>query len=483
MEHHSKPEIGVDEEAPSFDSPHSSASMDRNPKRGKLSQKRPNTIDTSPTITTVDSYDLRSPSTAALTIEHSVKTEKSSDRILQKMKKPILIILGLILSGSSAFFFQRWLTIPGLNHQIERLEAQNARLAILNDELESQVDRLADETDRLGIEVDRLSNENDRYAHVNDQLAANITELKFQNDVLNVSLQLFLGQNGQLNESVTKLAIANVELRAQVNIYVTLNDILNTTALRLEQEVDRLARTNEDLVDTNTNLWQAIDVLSNETSALSGRNEYLNQTVQNLNAEVVILSTEIDRLHILTSNLGSVVRFLNETAASIDQNFDEFAAYLASQTDYYRFLVVNTLELLHLQQISNWDCDFRSFFATESFANNRSQPIGVSRYAEVMAYVDNHILTGLCLSKLDFEEYLDSEVVKSGVFPPANVSVNELTRAVNMYSTLALQFYFPPSMPNGGDGFGLTPMEWSDASYQCEKLGSTRQYKFFVKQQ
>ena len=57
------------------------------------------------------------------------------------------------------------------------------------------------------------------------------------------------------------------------------------------------------------------------------------------------------------------------------------------------------------------------------------------------------------------------EVVKRGVLPPVEVTVEELTAGVNQYTTLALNHYYPDPAEEG-----LSPDDWADASYACAFL-------------
>ncbi|KAI2506554.1 hypothetical protein MHU86_7869 [Fragilaria crotonensis] len=277
--------------------------------------------------------------------------------------------------------------------------------------------------------------------------------------------------NGELNSTAIDLMVEITLLQRLNKSLVGQNQALNLTVTELSNQVDELELVNDKLTTTTNTLWTSIDRLSNETATLSMMNEELNFTVIDLRNEITNLTGEVDRLNRLTVNLATLVPFLNETASSIDQSLDNVTDFLARQIDTNRVLVMESLENLYRQRTSSWDCDFREFFLTEPFVSNRNASIGTGSYPEVMDYIDERILSDLCLDKTDFEAFLGNYVNSADL---SNASFDQLQQAVGEYTGLAIQYYFTPGFaPNS-----LTSTEWAEASYDCKNLSPSVSFRF-----
>merc|ERR1712176_1175673 len=113
-----------------------------------------------------------------------------------------------------------------------------------------------------------------------------------------------------------------------------------------------------------------------------------------------------------------------------------------------------------------WDCDFIDSFGIKDWSQDENLPIGAEDYQQVASYLDEVLFTELCLALTDFEKFLDEEVVLQGMVPPVDVNVNQLIAGVNLYTTLALDYYFP----DPGEIGGLTPDDCPAAYYRCDFL-------------
>lgn len=430
----------------------------------------PSSIMTSPTLDSEDSMANGKDATTdrTVTFEHSITSkEKSTGR---RLSKPLFALIGavtLLTTGSAAYFFTDWLSIPGLKTQVQRLESQVSELERQVDELTHQVDRLEDQVDRLGGEVDRLENATDRYAMLNGELNNTLLEYQRQNGVLNESLAEYASLNQQLEGTVQELDEQNEQLEGLVDIYSGLNQDLNRTVASLTNEVDRLGTINFELAQTNDDLWASIDVLSNETAALSVINDGLNLTVFALQDEVVELASEIDRLDALSEDLATVVSFLNETTITIDQTVDAFTDFLSQEITRNRILAMNSIRNLYRQRTGFWGCDFREYFLTEQFVQDRSAPIGSAKFPDVIDYVEEWVLSDLCLDTGDFVLYLAREHAS-----PTDVSFDDMVQAVGAYTDLAMAYYFPSSNQTG-----LSPTNWGEAHYNCDNLPQVLLYR------
>jgi myosin heavy subunit len=399
-------------------------------------------------------------------IEHKVKVAHNKFGTARKLTKPLVAAIATVLlltTGSAAYFFSEFLTIPGLKTQVDRLEGQIAELQLQVNELETQVDRLKGQVDRLDREVDRLSNATDRLSQVNDELEQNVHNYAVENDRLNASVSFFAKLNTKLNSTVEELSNEVNDFKNENEFLVEINQGLNLTVTELSDKVQELDVFNDQLLKANSNLSKSVDHLVNETAKLAMMNEALNDTATDLRNEISSLSSEVDRLDRLTINLKNLVSFLNETALNIDESFDSMTDFLSKQIESNRVLVMETLENLYRQRISNWDCDFREFFLSEFFVSNRDAPIGIDLYPKAIGYIEERVLSDLCLNTVDFEGFLE-EFMK--LTKTSDASFNQLQQAAGQYTGLAVNYYFSPSAVTNS----TTSVQWAEANYNCNNL-------------
>jgi len=407
-------------------------------------------------------------STVTIEHRHVNKTGRSSTSRLLGMRKPIIALLGLYLvgiTGASAFLAQQFLTIPGLNAQIEELGKEV-------DRLEEQVDRLEGEVDRLAEQVDRLEDANDRFEQLNDELEANNEEYSRQNDRLEASNSYYAELNGRLNISNNELELLNKALNASNAEYSRLNAELTKTTEELNEQVDVLQVVNSNLTDTLIEYVKLSDGLSNETDRLDRLNDDLADNLLNLNKTLSGVRQENNRLNFLIDDLTTVTSFLNETANTMEQTYEAIAEFLANQIVANRAILSETLHNTYRQQTSSWVTGFSIRFATEPFSSDGTVPIGSSAFPQVMDYVDKNVLSDLCLDASDFESFL---ALRVGSPPPSvNATLNDLIPAVMMYTSDALDYYFP----DAGEIGGLTEADWSDSSFRCKRLPVEKKFLY-----
>ncbi|CAB9524920.1 expressed unknown protein [Seminavis robusta] len=217
------------------------------PTKAKLSRDGP-PLSPSHTATTFPSDG--SPPT--VTIDHKVSRSSRGvgGSLLLGMSKPVFALVAatvLATSGSAAWFFSEWLSIPGLKEQVSALEVEVTRL-------ETQVVRLEHQVSRLSQEVDDLAFENDRYSMLNAQLNETAQEYQILNNQLNASTTRLESLNEQLGHSNGLFAELNAELSNQNQVYSSLNLELNQTQLELSALNDDLLSVVTFLNETSTNL-------------------------------------------------------------------------------------------------------------------------------------------------------------------------------------------------------------------------------------
>ena len=105
---------------------------------------------------------------------------------------------------------------------------------------------------------------------------------------------------------------------------------------------------------------------------------------------------------------------------------------------------------------------------TKPFATDRSQVIGEDDYLDVLEYVDERILSELCLDPADFADRLRQRYES-----PQRITTNQLLSSVSAYTSDALEYYFPT-----GDKMGLSSLDWSNAGFRCEHLPLDLRYAY-----
>jgi uncharacterized coiled-coil protein SlyX len=159
------------------------------------------------------------------------------------MSKPVFALVAatlLITSGSAAWFFSQWLSIPGLQQEVARLEEQ---------------------VGRLSKEVDDLAYENSRYSVLNAKLNETVVEYQSLNTQLNASTARLESLNMQLNRSNSVFAELNLQLSSQNQVYSSLNRQLNQTQAELAAINDDLIAVVGFLNDTSINLQLSLENL------------------------------------------------------------------------------------------------------------------------------------------------------------------------------------------------------------------------------
>jgi predicted nucleic acid-binding Zn-ribbon protein len=426
----------------------------------KKSNHFADSLSPAPTYTTCDeslssptrTFDEMDPSPTKITIDHNVKTSGGggsgarSAGLMLGMTKPVLAIVAalfLTTSGAAAYFLNGWLKIPGLESQIERLNVQ--------------VERLNTEIDRLSGEIDRLEVENDRYESLNNYLNSTVVRFQELNEDLNKTTIRLEDVADDLNATNQELLEKIKDLAEENDEYAQLNVELNVTTAQLANQVTIFQSALAKIVLENEILANTTDYLETLTDYLGNITEDQDATLVELQEALVNFQSENSRLGELNMDLVTIVGFLNDASNGLNNSLQQITTLLAGQITANRALVLASLENTFRQRIANWDCDYRDIFRGETFGNNFTVPI--ADVDTVVAYVDERVLSELCLDAIDFEMYLS-------VLYPSGLNSFQLIRSVLIYTMGALDFYFPES-----NELGLTAQEWEDASFSCNSLG------------
>jgi hypothetical protein len=393
------------------------------------------------------------PRAQSLVFEHNVNTTnngRSGDRarragLIFGMSKPIFALVTgslLLTSGAAAYFLTGWLEIPGLNNQIKALGAQ---------------------VDRLAGEVNRLEAENDRYESLNDQLNATVQEFAGLNDQLKMTASRLEEINKDLNATNFEFKDRIEDLSQQNQEYATLNAELDATAVQLAYEVDQFRRAIATLVLENADLANLSDKLAGLTGDLGSIAEDQNLTIAALELTLTDIVSENTRLADLNKDLTNIASFLSETSAGLDNSLQQITQFLAGQITANRILLLGSLENTYRQRITNWDCDYRDIFRVFAFGNEYSNVIPTADENMVIRYVSDRVLSEMCLDRTDFEQYLFNNTI------PQGLTSNRLMTVLLVYTTTALDYYFPEP---GEDG--LSALDWADAAYDCQNLANNK---------
>jgi hypothetical protein len=256
--------------------------------------------------------------------------------------------------------------------------------------------------------------------------------------------------NQELLERIEDLAEENDE-------YSQLNAELNVTATQLGNQVTIFQSVLDKMVLENERMSNTTDYLESLTDHLGNITADQNATLVELQDALKNLQSESSRLGELNMDLLTIVSFLNDTSSGLDASLQQITAFLADQIIANQALVLASLENTYRQRIAIWDCDYRDIFREETFGNNFTVPI--TDVDAAMSYVDERVLSELCLHAIDFEMYLSDQ------YPSGLLNSFQLIRSVLIYTMEALDFYFPES-----DELGLTAQEWKNAAFSCNSL-------------
>ncbi|KAG7367646.1 MCP methyltransferase/methylesterase [Nitzschia inconspicua] len=422
------------------------------------------TVLTSPSTRSFDdaSFVSSSPQPAAqkLVIDHNINTSSSTDgsssfskrntgngqhsraaaTLFVGLSKPLMGVGLLLLLGAGGMAAWGWLfQIPGLENQVKALE--------------EQVLRLNTEIDRLTGQVDRLEDENDRYQELNNDLNRTVVELEdVKNDLEDVAVDL--------NTTNQELAQQVNELGSQNSVYVALNKELNNTVVQLSAEVDYFKVALADLAHENGVLSNMTDSLAMLTAQFTNTSVAQNETLSALQEFLQNLMEQNDRLEAFNGNLLTLVNFLNETSTGLGTSLEEITTFLSDQISINQRLALLSLENTYLQRVQTWDCDFRDVFRDQSFGLDYTVPIDIqTQLPAVLDYVDQRVLSKICLDKDDFTSYLNAEYA-GGV-----ITTNRLVRAVVLYWGMAFDYFFPDPGEQG-----VTLEDWAQSAFNCERL-------------
>ena len=382
--------------------------------------------------------------TQKVVIEHKMKGKGGSGGGSRSLAgymcliKPLLLVLFIAVCLAGAASVYGWLfKFPDLNRQVKELEGQ----------------------------ISRLQAENDRYEELNDLLNITTADLELVREDLNGTAFQLENVALALNTTADQVIAVISDLQGQNMEYALLNQGLQTNVEDLAGEVDFFREALEDLTSEHS-------VLQETTTALQGlAEEFSNSTVDQQETLAVLKETldgfqaENDRLEEFNEKLESGLNYLNETlfangnlVESSTNTLAEISEILGERVQQQQQSTLVQLEISYRQLLAGWDCGFNDVF---SFGQGTVIAIsGGSLPVDVRNYLDDRVLSNLCLDFNDFERYVFATT--SG-----GVTSSDLVRALTLYTEDAMKYYFPADASSGN---GVSLDEWKEASFQCGLL-------------
>ena len=326
------------------------------------------------------------------------------------MSKPVFALVAAIVlatTGSAAWFFTEWLTIPGLKDQISALESEVTRL-------EGQVTRLEGQVDRLSEEVGFLAVENDRFNALNSQL--------------NQTTQEYQQLNGQLNASTFQLSSINEELNFSNRVFAELNAQLSSENEAYADMNSQLNQTQHELSELNQDLLSIVSFLNATSSSLQ----------KNFEGMLDFLAEQID------VNRFLVLEATRNTYQQRIQNWD------CGYRDYF----------------ATYDFVRNGDTAIQENNGGKNQTTLLS---DVFEYVEHQLLVSLCVTLDDLQAYLASTAVQSRLDSiTSNELIQGISRYTALL--MEYYFPAGTALRDNTDEAGLRSEEWEDATYQCVNL-------------
>jgi len=383
--------------------------------------------------------------TSKVVIEHKMKDKGGgggSRSIASTMclLKPLLLFLFIaaVLAGAASVY--GWLfKFPSLNKQVKELETQIARLQA----------------------------ENDRYEDLNDRLNITTGDLEMVRDDLNGTVWELENVASALNTTTDQVVAVIEDLKDQNLEYALLNAGLQDNVEDLAGEVNFFRQALEELANEHSVLKETTNSMQALAEQFSDTSVDQQETLAVLKETLEGFQAENDRLEDFNEKLESGLNYLNETlfangnlVESSAATLTEISEVLGERVQQQQQSTLVQLEISYRQLLAGWDCGFNDVFSfgqgTVIAVNGGSLPV------DVQNYLDDRVLSKLCLDYNDFERYLLSTTAGA-------VTSNQLLRTVVLYTEDAMKYYFPSDASS--DGVSLS--EWIDASFQCSLLDTT----------
>jgi len=383
--------------------------------------------------------------TNKVVIEHKMKDSHRGGRsrsIVGTMclLKPLLLFLFIAAALAGAASVYGWLfKFPSLNKQVQELEEQ----------------------------VFRLKSENDRYEGLNDRLNVTAGDLENVKDDLNGTVMELESVAMALNTTTDQVLGVIEDLKDQNYEYLMLNKDLQDNVNELAGEVNFFREALDELSSEHSKLKETTDALQDLTEQFANTTVDQKETLAVLKSTLEGFQAENDRLDDINGKLETGLDYLNETlfangnlVESSTATLSDISEMLGERVQQQQQSTQVQLEISYRQLLAGWDCDYNDVFqygADDVISSNNGNLFPT----ELQSYLNDRVLSKMCLDSQDFERYLLTST------PAGGIKSSDLVRAVTLYTEGAMTYYFPSDRNNG-----VTLEEWIDASFRCDQLES-----------
>ena len=193
--------------------------------------------------------------------------------------------------------------------------------------------------------------------------------------------------------------------------------------------------------------------------------EDLNMTVQALDEAIDRLIQQNEEFSELNEDLQTIAVFLEGSVQGVDQSYEDLGKELADTIVKKRALAETGLKDRMRAEMAGWECGLNTAFGYLPFGNDENIAIGNSHYGDVMDYIDQKILSDMCIDRINLDLYLKNEILTPG-YNSWDINMKDLTFGVNAYVGEVFNYYFPDLGENGG----IESAQWDAADYDCNNL-------------
>lgn len=384
--------------------------------------------------------------------KHHILISTNQDVMPRCLAMKKMMIIGafycIAATGLWIFLLNKVLSIPGLNHQIKRLEKEVDRLDI-------EIEDLASEVDRLEILVDRMDALNDELRESANDLNSTVGEYRDLNVVFNLTLSDQIKANDVLQKSLEIADGLNDELSKSIQSL----DEHSNTIVNVNQRLGAISQTANAL---NNELLEVVKYFDDVDEILLDRINELEKQNLDLDASNDELSRQID-------DLVAIMYFLNTYGEDFNSTVEVITSHLADRIREDQDLLLNQLDIYYTSRYNQWSCGpvFTFEFGSESWVVDIDEPIGVDGYILLLNFIESTLFSELCIDREEFESFLlqNEETM--------DITFRDVHIGVVLYSSELMQFYF-----SGSDVTGLTSQDWADAQYSCDSISSEKVFQY-----
>uniref|UniRef100_A0A7S3QD00 Uncharacterized protein n=1 Tax=Chaetoceros debilis TaxID=122233 RepID=A0A7S3QD00_9STRA len=383
----------------------------------------------------------------------------------------ILLFVSLVLVGSLYQMLSIVADHPAYskyNHNYEYInDSDNGNASSLHNVIPVQEEETITATSTAtGSISESIGNGSNRLDIINNDLDKTVASISEQKEQVEETVK-------QLNETLLDFKEQNEELKGQNDQLLQTSDALRGDIANLTLNLDDVRETEAQLKEDVAELKTVEERLKEDKITLTAQADNLNSTVEKLSEEVSNFKKENKEFKDLNEELRQIVSFIGDEAENVERTYEALTSYLADAIIRKQVLTMTALKEGMKKELAAWECGFRTAFSGQDFLKDENAPIGYSSYDTVMSYTGK-FLQNLCLLRGNLETFLVNEVILSGQ-SIWDISSKDLSAGINIYTTNALDHYFPDE---GEEGLNST--SWDEIDYDCIELPIEQRYYYAV---